>query len=113
MESLFEYIPTEISAIIMFYLGDIEYVIMANICHTWRIIIIKSFRSSIISKKTFVTHVAKMGYLNIIKWARENNCQCNAVNLRIRIMLRFIFYKIIFLRDPDIYFFHTNIIILV
>ena len=71
---LFEYIPVEIIVTIMSAVGDVGYVIMANVCRTWKIIVNKSFRDYIISKNEFIKNAAKMGYLCIVEWARENNC---------------------------------------
>jgi len=71
---LFEYIPMEIIVIIMSSVGDVGYVIMANVCRTWKIIVNKSFHNCIIPKNKFIKNAAKMGYLCIVKWARENNC---------------------------------------
>jgi hypothetical protein len=70
---LFEYIPTEISDTIMSYVGDIEFVVMSHVCQVWKIII-KSFRVCFTKKREFIYRVARLGYLNIIQWARENGC---------------------------------------
>jgi len=77
--TLFEYIPTEISNIIISLVGDVEYIIIAHVCQTWRIIIQKSFYNYftiiLFQKKRFIKNVARNGYLGIVKWARENGCQ--------------------------------------
>jgi len=72
--TLFESFPAEISDIIVSLVGDVALVIMTNVCLAWKTIILKSFCERIITKNKFINHAAKMGYLDIIKWARENNC---------------------------------------
>src|ERR1700722_2419795 len=72
--TLFECIPAEISAIIMSSVGDIVLVIMVHTCQTWKTIVKKSLSNHLISKNKFIENVVKMGYLNIVKWARENRC---------------------------------------
>ena len=75
-QSLFEYVPAEISVIIMSSVGDTGLVIMANVCQIWKAIIKKLFH--IIPKGRFINDAAEMGYLNIVKWARENKCEWNS-----------------------------------
>src|SRR5580658_9215216 len=70
---LFENIPREICDIILSNVGDVEFVIMTRVCKIWKIII-RSFCSCFIKKEKFINIVAKLGYLNIIQWARENGC---------------------------------------
>jgi len=73
---LFEYIPTEISIVIMSYMGNIEFVIMAHVCKLWRTII-ELFGGHFMPKNQIINHVTKLGYLNIIQWARKNGCGWN------------------------------------
>ena len=47
---LFESIPAEISAIIISLVGDVGLVIMANVCLTWKTIILKSYHNHLILK---------------------------------------------------------------
>jgi len=51
--TLFESIPAEISDIIVSLVGDVELVIMMNVCQSWKTIILGlgSFRKCIIKKK--------------------------------------------------------------
>src|SRR5580698_31880 len=70
---LFENIPREICDIILSNVGHIEFVIISRVCKIWKIII-RSFCSCFIKKEKFINIVAKLGYLNIIQWARENGC---------------------------------------
>ena len=76
-KTLFDHIPAEISDIIMSLAGDVGLVIMTNVCRMWKTIILKSFHNHFISKNKFIENAAKMGYLSIVKWAREIGCRWN------------------------------------
>src|SRR5580698_3081438 len=74
---LFENIPREIFDIILSNVGKVEFVIMIRVCKMWKIII-RSICSNFIKKEEFINSVAKLGYLNIVQWARENGCDWNS-----------------------------------
>src|SRR5580698_3627716 len=75
---LFENIPREICDIILSDVGKVEFVIMIRVCKIWKIII-RSFCSCFIKKGEFINNVAKLGYLNIVQWARENGCNWDSL----------------------------------
>jgi len=68
-----EYIPKDIIIEIFLLLTDIEFVIISRVCKTWHIIL-NSFYKDFRKKPNFIGRAAKLGYLNVIKWARENGC---------------------------------------